>query len=418
MAAVLKCNKLRELRVLIVDDNPGDRVLYKQLLEESGRATDYVFFEADSGRSAFALMETEKLDCVLLDYLLPDMVGVDILKSLDKKAGGMAIPIIMLTGFGDEDTAVCALQNGAHGYLPKRDLDGDKLHQAIDQVIKAHGSELLLEKSRQEMVSNNRDLESKYKQVETLYKQVLGKLQKPVSALREHIAELTTIECRPAGGNLQSHLLNLRLEIERLATTLKNLMDKPDLDVGKLLISTRPESIVELVTATVNTFRPLAEANNVRLSVRLQPGLTQVPMDRYRIEQVLVNLLDNAIKFTPPQGRVQLNVEQSMESPGEISVSVIDTGNGIAAHRLETLFDSKPHLLPDGAEAAEGLGLGLRMCKEIIRSHQGQISARSSPESGTCMSFTLPLDERKKPSAEIWQHVTKSSAPVQWRLEA
>ncbi|MSQ97690.1 MAG: response regulator [Xanthomonadales bacterium] len=212
------------------------------------------------------------------------MVGLDVLKTIAEQTKSPILPTIILTGFGDEATAVHALQGGAQGYLPKRDLNGEELGQAINCAIKAHKRQMLVEKSRLEMVAKNQELTGKYQQVEAFNQQILGKFKKPVLALRDHIAELTVEETRPMNGNLQSHLLNLKLQSERLVTTLKDLMDNPGLEVGQLLIATRPEAIVELLSATVNNFRTLAEARNIRFSVKIQPGLPEVQMARYRIE--------------------------------------------------------------------------------------------------------------------------------------
>ena len=418
MSAVWKCDKLRQLRVLIVDDNSGDRFLYRQMLEQSDPATDYVFREAECGRAAMEVIREEALDCVLLDYLLPDTVGLDVIRKMAEQGTGTSPPIIMLTGFGDEATAVAALQGGAQGYVSKRDLNGEQLCQAIDRAIKAHKTRLLSDQSRVEMAARNQELERKYQQVEAFYQQILGKFRKPVSALRDHIAELTTEESRPLNDRLQRHLSNLRLESERLVTTMKNLIDNPGLEVGQLLISTRPESIMELVSATASNFRALAEAKNIRLSVKVQPGLPEVEMDRYRIEQVLVNLLDNAIKFTPPRGSVTLNVERRAESPDCVTISVIDSGKGLDPEQLAQLFEPNHVQAPGGSDADQGMGLGLKICREIIQSHQGTITARSLPQAGTCMTVTLPLDSRKKPTAELWEHVTRSSGSVRRSMNA
>jgi signal transduction histidine kinase len=409
--------KLRDLRLLILDDNSGDRFLYKSMLADADPGTKYIFFEAESGQDALAIMRTEKLDCVLLDYLLPDMLGLDFLQQL--LAGqhlASSPPIIMLTGFGDEATAVKALQSGAHGYIPKRDLNGEILIQAIDRAMRAHKELQTLDKTRQEMAARNQDLESKHKQIEVFYQKILGKLTQPVVTLRDHLAELVADVPGAAEYAMHKQLLNLKTESDRLVATLKNLMDNPALDTGQLLISTRPESMTDVVAGSVEPFRAIASAAGVRLSVNIQPGLPEVSMDRYRIEQVLANVMDNAIKFTPPQGRVFLRVEYLPHSPHEITVSVRDTGRGIRPDKLERLFVPHAQVLSASAEDSTGIGIGLQICREIIHAHKGQISIKSQPEAGTCLTFTLPVESREIPEVKTWQHVIRRNENSQWAL--
>jgi signal transduction histidine kinase len=215
---------------------------------------------------------------------------------------------------------------------------------------------------------------------------------------------------------MHKQLLNLKTESDRLVATLKNLMDNPALDTGQLLISTRPESMTDVVAGSVEPFRAIASAAGVRLSVNIQPGLPEVSMDRYRIEQVLANVMDNAIKFTPPQGRVFLRVEYLPHSPHEITVSVRDTGRGIRPDKLERLFVPHAQVLSASAEDSTGIGIGLQICREIIHAHKGQISIKSQPEAGTCLTFTLPVESREIPEVKTWQHVIRRNENSQWAL--
>ena len=407
-------DKLRELRLLILDDNSGDRFLYKSMLAEADPGTEFLFFEAGAAKDALDIIGREKLDCILLDYLLPDMLGLDFLQQLSDRRLTSGPTVIMLTGFGDEATAVKALQSGAQGYIPKRDLSGEVLIQAIDRALRAHKEQQQLDKTRQELASRNQDLESKSKQIEMFYQKILGKLKQPVVALRDHLAALVAEPSAAADYAMHKQLLRVRTESDRLVAALKNLQDNPALDTGQLLVATRPESMVDVVTSSVESFRAIADSAGVRLSVNIQPGLPEVSMDRYRIEQVLANVLDNAIKFTPPRGRVFLRVDYFAGSPQEITVSVSDSGKGIDPGKLERLFQHHPHVVSASAEDSPGIGIGLQICREIIHAHKGQISIKSLPEGGTCLTFTLPVESRQIPASKTWQHTIRRNENPQW----
>lgn len=406
-------DSLRALRVLIVDDNPGDRYLYKQMLVDADPGTRFSFEEADNGAEALKLTRENWPDCILLDYLLPDMLGIELLRTLTERRERSMLPVVMLTGFGDEATAVDALQSGAHGYIAKRELTGVALSRAIDRAVRACASHDLLEQSRSRMAERNRELERKYEQVEGFYQKILGRLQNPARELRARIAEVADTVDRGGPASLRQDFKVLRAESERLVIALTNLSDNPVVNLGQLLISTHPESIFELVSETVNMFRPAVDAAGVRLSVNLQPGLPEVPVDRYRIEQVLANLLDNAIRNTPAGGRVYLKVERMPGSPGEITVTVSDTGCGFAPDRLQNVFERHPQ--DAAADGVDAPGVGLHVCKEIIRSHGGRIWAKSLPEAGTSFSFTLPLEDGAAAAGEPWERGGARRSPSsQW----
>ena len=129
-------DKLRTLHLLIVDDNEGDRILYKNLLTEGDPGTEFIFEEAAAGGAAMEKIHSEKPECVLLDYRLPDMHGLDILKELSEEDGSLPVPVVMLTGFGDEAIAVKALHLGAQEYLPKKDLTVQALCKAMYDAIR------------------------------------------------------------------------------------------------------------------------------------------------------------------------------------------------------------------------------------------------------------------------------------------
>lgn len=391
---------LRQRRLLIVEDNPGDRFLYKQMLVEADPGTQYHFDELGTGALALQHLAAQEADCILLDYLLPDMLGTELLTALTGQQEAVP-PVVMLTGFGDEAIAVSALQSGAHGYIPKRELTGEALSRAIDRAVRASGSLRKLEQSRLEMAERNSELEQQYQQIEGFYRKILGRLQLPAASLRDHLAALEAPRGSEAERRFTLEIKKLRAESEQLVLSLGNLIDNPGTNLGQLLIATHPASIIEVISDAVNAFRPAADAAGSRLSVQVQPGLPEVQIDRYRIEQVLSNLLDNAVRNTPERGHINIRVNRFPETPQEITIAVSDTGAGIPADRLAGLFDRRPM---QAMAAEEGsLGCGLFLCKEILRAHKGRISVESKPGTGTCITFTLPLERGPAHASEVWE---------------
>jgi signal transduction histidine kinase len=384
-------DKLRNLRVMIVDDNEGDRILYKELLTEGDPGTGFTFDEAGTGSAALEKMRSEKPECLLLDYRLPDMHGLDILKELADQDGSLPVPVVMLTGFGDEATAVKALHLGAQEYLPKQDLTGPILCKAMDDAIKTHSKNRELEDSRRQLEMQNRELAGKYAKVEEFYQRVLEKLKRPVTSSRNISCKILDELEGTLSDEQVTSLESIKQSCDELTANINNLIDTTGIQMGELLISPRPEIISEVISGVVNKFKPQATFKQIELLSHVSGGLPEISMDRYRIEQVLTNLLDNAIKFTGPGGKIEINVSRLPESRDSLTILISDTGKGVQTEHLEKIFEHSFQAPTAGGENQTGLGLGLHICREILLSHKGNIFATSIPGEGCCFTITLPL---------------------------
>lgn len=147
--------------ILIVDDTPEDRVLFRRVLTRNS-AYSYRFIETETGREALSLCGVDNLDCILLDYELPDMYGTEILKGIVAQRGANPIPVVMLSGRASLQIAVKALQHGAHDYLDKdHQRDGDDLHRAISNAIE----KVRLERERRHAIEQLRESEAQMRLV-------------------------------------------------------------------------------------------------------------------------------------------------------------------------------------------------------------------------------------------------------------
>ncbi len=141
-----------------------------------------------------------------------------------------------------------------------------------------------------------------------------------------------------------------------------------------------------LIEEVLEIISPLSMDKDISIDYK-HPGDVLVEMDLERIEQVLVNLIENAIKFSTPQTVIQINID---EGPTYVTVSVKDRGIGIAEDNLKTIFDKFSTVPSAGIGKPEGTGLGLAICKAIIEAHDGKIWAESTPSTATTFYFTLP----------------------------
>ncbi|MEG1890687.1 MAG: DUF4118 domain-containing protein [Clostridia bacterium] len=176
-----------------------------------------------------------------------------------------------------------------------------------------------------------------------------------------------------------------------LHALVENILSLTRLQEGKMVLRKSPEALEEVVGAAVHHFAKLAEGREVSVSVPEE--LLMVPMDAKLIQQVLVNLLDNAFKHTAPEQEISVTATAEL---GWARVCVADRGSGIRKEDLGNLFQPFYTSHAQRPDAVQGIGLGLSICDAIVRAHGGQIEARNRADgSGAAFTFTLPLEQEK-----------------------
>jgi PAS domain S-box-containing protein len=176
----------------------------------------------------------------------------------------------------------------------------------------------------------------------------------------------------------------VRRAADRMNRMIQDLLDVRRMESGRLTTDLEPESPAVLVNDTIDMLRPLAAGSTIRLDTAIEPDLPLVLADAARIQQVLSNLVGNAVKFTPREGRITVCAER-ME--GEVRFSVIDTGPGIPAEQLPHIFG---RFWQAKTSDRRGIGLGLAIAKGIVESHNGRIWVESHVGLGSSFYFTLP----------------------------
>jgi two-component system phosphate regulon sensor histidine kinase PhoR len=177
-------------------------------------------------------------------------------------------------------------------------------------------------------------------------------------------------------------------EVDRLTALVDELLDLARLESGRITLKLADMAPRTLVEGGADRLRAQIERARLTLSVEVAPDLPTVTVDRGRIEQVLLNLIHNAIKFTPPGGAITVRAEREADA---VAISVIDTGSGISAAEMPRVFER--FYKSDKARRSDGTGLGLAIAKHIVHAHGGTIWVESAPGSGSTFTFTLPVDE-------------------------
>jgi signal transduction histidine kinase len=208
-------------------------------------------------------------------------------------------------------------------------------------------------------------------------------LRSPLGAMRAAIE--VALQRPRESEEYQRTLATLGEQCERLTALINGLLMLARADAGELEIERQPIDLAAIASEVVEMFEPLAEERGVRLTAEAA-GLVAIEGDPSRIRQLITNLVDNAIRFTQPGGSVTVHVEAP---PRAAILRVIDTGIGIPAEYLPHIFERFYRV--DAARSSGGCGLGLSLCRWIVKAHGGAIDVRSAPDEGTEFTVVLPV---------------------------
>lgn len=243
----------------------------------------------------------------------------------------------------------------------------------------------------------NSDLRRKNEEIQNFYHTLSHELKTPLTSAREFISIVID---GLAGGLTDTQREYLRIAMDscnQLRVCINDLLDATRLETGKLSIDLKPTAIGELAQRVVTTLLPAANGKRIRLACDVERGLPSVELDESRVTQVITNLVNNAVKFTEPGGEITVGVGASVEKNDFVEVSVTDTGRGIAGSQIDRIFDRLYQVKSGDATTEHGVGLGLFICRELVRLHGGDIRVESVVGKGSAFTFELPV---KVPSEE------------------
>lgn len=364
-------------QLLLIEDNDGDARLFQEMLNER-EANTTILTRVATMREAEAYLAEHAVDIVLLDLGLPDVQGLEALRRTRAAAPG--IPTVVLTGMDDEGVARLALQQGAQDFLIKGEIEIRGLMRALRYAIEreameetARGQGLQLRQMQSELV-----FMSQQSAMGTMAATLAHELNQPLTAISNYTAGLAkmleTYDLPPAfhaGFKMvQETALRAGEIIRRMRSmALEGRVKRED---------------VNLVEAFANAATFVrAGCGKIEFAYSFHHE-KPIKADRVQIEQVLGNLIRNACEAMEHSDRRVVTISTSDQADG-LLVEVADTGPGIPTGVL--LFEATL------STKAQGMGLGLSICRTIVEAHGGRIWAAPSQGGGTAISFTLPSEE-------------------------
>lgn len=373
------------IRILIIDDCPEDRELYRSYLRKMMQAS-YEFAECETAEDGLDLFTSFNPDCILLDYRIPGMDGLDFLAHL----GAHGPAVVMMTSQGSESVAVEAMKRGAQDYLIKNEITPDTLARTIQNAITKAALLEQIEIQRLALERSNRDLQD-------FAHAISHDLKAPLHTIRTWVEVLERKYGSAKDEQFRSMLHNLHCGLRQM-----NQLINDTLDYSRLGFEQRRFTVLSLrnpLDEAIGNLAGLVNETGAQIEVR---DLPEIEADHGQMRQLFQNLIHNALKFQRPgvashilvaSYPISCNTQStdSRERPFQFyQVIVKDNGIGFDSDDPNFIFGLF-NKLGEGERLSEGTGVGLALCRKIVERHNGQIRAESKTGGGATFIITLPL---------------------------
>jgi signal transduction histidine kinase len=416
--------------LLIVDDEESVLVTMKAILEMDG----YTVTTTPKGLEAFELLRQHTFDLVMTDLRLDDADGLSVLAEVRRQSPETVT--IMLTGYASLDSAVKALREGAYDYLTKP-CDVEELKATVARGLDRRQLATQLRARVADLEEANQTIRDLNADLQRRVDEATAELRGMYEAAQRHVEELQELDrlksqflsmashelktpLTSMSGFLQVALRRMKRRLEggmpegdewqreqrsildqlevvnrqtsRLARLVNELLDVSRIETGRVEFAFSPVDFAELSEEVVVRLQLTTTRHALRLSTA---GTAVVSADRDHLEQVLNNLVGNAIKYAPGGGPIEVAVEGQGD---EVVLSVRDHGLGIPPGDVEKIFGLFYRSEDRASRDIGGMGLGLYISKEIVARHGGRIWAESEPGKGSTFYVALPRVTEAEPA--------------------
>ena len=388
-------------RVLIVDDERRNAELLKVMLTPEG----YTFLTATNGEDALGLLAEQQPDLILLDVMMPGMDGYQVVGKIKENPATKNIPVIMLTALDDRNARMLGLNAGAEDFLTKP-VDRAELCVRVRNLLrlKTYGNKLRSAHAALAVAlaeaSDARLMAEHANNAKTQFLRAMShELRTPLNAISGY-TEILEMGIRGVVNPAQVKDLG---RIKRASAYLLRLIN--DVLTIARLEGARPLHLISIaVNPVLSEVEGLcvlqAKANGLTLTVAECEHEIFATADAERFQQILLNLVTNAIKFTPKGGSINVTCD---DDTGVVRVRVKDTGVGVRLLDIERVFE--PFVQIDRhltTETQQGVGLGLSISRELARAMSGDLTLESVEGVGSTFTLTLPIasDISAAPSTE------------------
>jgi len=360
-----------DYKVLVVDDVPTNVMLVQAILKKEG----YTILTCDNGPKALNIAQEQHPHLILLDIMMPEMDGYEVLQHLKSNPETNDIPVIIMSALSDMQSIVKGYQLGAIEYVTKP-FQREELLKRV-----AHRYELFSIKRIKQELENT--IESR----DTLYSVIAHDLRSPLGSLKMMInAVLLMVDKKSVGEEVFEMLQMINKTSEEIFLLLDNLLKWAKNRLNRQNIYRQQIDINSIIASTADIYETMAKQKGVALTLEGLDSKLSGSVDIDMLKTIVRNLMSNALKFSFEGGTITL----SSKTDGDyVIVSVKDTGKGIKKEDQDKLLKQNTHFTTYGTSNEKGSGLGLMLTKDFVELHEGKLWFESEENKGTTFFFSL-----------------------------
>ncbi len=376
---------MTEANILVIDDEPGIREGCKRALTPQG----YFVETAEDADQGISKIKTGHFELALIDVMMPGTSGIDLISVIHEHDPD--IICIIITGYATVELAVAAIKKGAYDFLTKP-FTTDDLNLVINQGLERRRLSLEarrlknIEAEAQRLMEEKNRLEELDRAKVAFIRLVTHELQAPISAITTYLDLILNNYIPP---DQQSEYLQRAQQ--RAKEQLSLISDLLEFGRLKEIKGTKKAELVQVdaeLSEVIRELEPQAAEKNLRLTADIAPDLPPVYMPADHVKSIWTNLISNAIKYTPPGGKINILLRRE---DSQITGVVQDTGIGIPADGMDQLFSEFYRARNAKELNIPGTGLGLAIIKQIIEKAEGEIRVESETGKGSTFTFSLPV---------------------------
>lgn len=386
----------KKFNILLVDDSEDNLIALEHLLSP----LDVNIYKASSGSEAITVTIENSIQLILLDIRMPFMDGYGTAKAINfnKK---QTIPIIFISSSNQNSIEITKTRNVGIVDFIFRPINSDILLRKIAIFTRLFQNEAelrevnkQLNKQNQKVLEANKELALNQKNKDAFFATISHEIRTPMNSIIGMTSLLKTTELSP---EQLPYIEAIETAGNTLLTIINDILDISKIDAQKMHLSKEEFNLNELVAQTVRLFTKQLKNKRDHIYTLVKDHNFNVLGDGTRIRQILLNLINNSIKFTD-EGIIKVSLDYKKLSTKKVQFdfTVSDTGVGFDQDESNSIFEQF-YQTKTSAKTAQGTGLGLSICKKIVELMQGEIKASSRPGQGTSMTFTLNLDVKSSP---------------------
>ena len=361
--------------VIVVDDTPANLQLLTGMLKERG----YKVRPVPSGKLALQAAKNDPPDLILLDIMMPEMDGYEVCERLKADEKLREIPVIFISALNETMDKVRAFGVGGVDYVTKP--------FQFEEVAARVSTHLELQRQRRKLKENYEQMRRLEELRDNLVHMIVHDLRSPLTGISGFLDLALVLEKETLTEDGLDYLQTAKRSTTAVIDMVSAVLDVSKMEAGEMKLHLAECDLVRMAVDLMSGMQSLKEGREMVLDA--PPAPVTVVADGDLILRVIQNLLGNALKFTPSNGRIRLSIEPDED---RICVTVRDNGPGIPAEYLEKIFEKFGQVEARASQRKFSTGLGLTFCKLAVEAHGGSIGVKSEVDKGSTFWFVLPKD--------------------------